>query len=82
MHLLSFCGLLGKERLWQKLLAWSIIMLSYIQVTRSILGSMQDVDYEATMAAKLTLAQKIFAREKDSILNSSSFQKYLSENEV
>lgn len=45
-------------------------------------GSMQDVDYEATMAAKLSLARKIFAREKDSILNSSSFQKYLSENEV
>lgn len=43
---------------------------------------MQDVDYEATMAAKLSLARKIFAREKDSILNSSSFQKYLSENEV
>lgn len=64
------------------MLAWSIIMLCYSQVTRSILGYMQDVDYEATMAAKLTLAQKIFAREKDSILNSSSFQKYLSENEV
>ncbi|KAG7013855.1 4-alpha-glucanotransferase DPE2 [Cucurbita argyrosperma subsp. argyrosperma] len=41
----------------------------------------KDVDYEATMAAKLSLARKIFAREKDSILNSSSFQKYLSENE-
>lgn len=41
----------------------------------------KDVDYEATMAAKLSLARKIFAREKDSILSSSSFQKYLSENE-
>lgn len=45
-------------------------------------GFIQDVDYEATMAAKLSLARKIFAREKDSILSSSSFQKYLSENEV
>ena len=43
---------------------------------------MQDVDYEAAMATKLSIAKKIFVLEKDSILNSSSFHKFLSENEV
>lgn len=43
---------------------------------------MQDVDYEATMAAKLSIAKKVFAQEKDLILNSSSFQQYFLENEV
>ncbi|KAA8517885.1 hypothetical protein F0562_015359 [Nyssa sinensis] len=41
----------------------------------------KDVDYEATMATKLSIAKKIFSLEKDLILNSSSFQKFLSENE-
>lgn len=45
-------------------------------------GFMQDVDYEATMAAKLSLARKIFALERDSILNSSSFEEYFSQNGV
>ncbi|XP_022154471.1 4-alpha-glucanotransferase DPE2 [Momordica charantia] len=40
----------------------------------------KDVDYEATMAAKLSLARKIFALERDSILNSSSFEEYFSQN--
>lgn len=44
--------------------------------------SMQDVDYEATLATKLSIAKKIFALEKDLILHSKSFQKYFSENEV
>lgn len=43
---------------------------------------MQDVDYEATMSAKLSIAKKIFSMEKDKILNSSSFLKFFSENEV
>lgn len=43
---------------------------------------MQDVDYEATMAAKLSIAKKVFAQEKDLILNSSSFKQYFLENEV
>uniref|UniRef100_A0A2P2MKU7 4-alpha-glucanotransferase n=1 Tax=Rhizophora mucronata TaxID=61149 RepID=A0A2P2MKU7_RHIMU len=41
----------------------------------------KDVDYETTMAAKLAIAKKIFEREKNLILSSSSFQKYFSENE-
>ncbi|KAL3533414.1 hypothetical protein ACH5RR_006935 [Cinchona calisaya] len=40
----------------------------------------KDVDYEATMATKLSIAKKIFAQEKEIILNSSSFQKFFSEN--
>ncbi|KAL2895766.1 4-alpha-glucanotransferase DPE2 [Bienertia sinuspersici] len=42
---------------------------------------LKEVDYEATMATKLSIAKKIFSREKDLILKSSSFQKYFSENE-
>ncbi|XP_075638330.1 4-alpha-glucanotransferase DPE2 [Castanea sativa] len=41
----------------------------------------KDVDYEATMATKLSIAKKIFTREKDLILSSESFQKFFSENE-
>lgn len=41
----------------------------------------RDVDYEATMATKLSIAKKMFALEKESILSSSSFQKFFSENE-
>lgn len=44
--------------------------------------SMQDVDYEATMATKLSIAKKIFTQEKDLILNSKPYQKFFSENEV
>nr|GMD46477.1 4-alpha-glucanotransferase DPE2 [Ipomoea batatas] len=39
------------------------------------------VDYDATMATKLSIAKKIFIQEKDKILNSSSFQQYFSENQ-
>jgi len=46
------------------------------------LGPVQDVDYEATLATKLSIAKKVFVQEKDLILNSRSFQKYFSENEV
>lgn len=42
----------------------------------------KDVDYEATMAAKLSIARKIFNLEKDKILNSSSFLTFFSENEA
>ncbi|KAJ7976533.1 4-alpha-glucanotransferase DPE2 [Quillaja saponaria] len=41
----------------------------------------KDVDYEATMATKLSIAKKIFNLEKDLILNSTSFQEFFSENE-
>lgn len=43
---------------------------------------MQQVDYEATMAKKLSIAKKIFDLEKDIILNSSTFQSFFSQNEV
>lgn len=43
---------------------------------------MQDVDYEATMAVKLSIAKKIFNLEKEKVLSSSSFQEFFSENQV
>ncbi|GAB4851804.1 4-alpha-glucanotransferase dpe2 [Ancistrocladus abbreviatus] len=43
--------------------------------------NLKDVDYEATLATKLSVAKKIFALEKDLILQSSSFKKYFSDNE-
>lgn len=43
---------------------------------------MQDVDYEATMAVKLSIAKRIFNLEKEKVLSSSSFQKFFSENQV
>ncbi|KAB5519258.1 hypothetical protein DKX38_023577 [Salix brachista] len=42
----------------------------------------KEVDYEATLATKLSIAKKVFEQEKDLILNSISFQKYFSENEL
>ncbi|KAF3326219.1 4-alpha-glucanotransferase DPE2 [Carex littledalei] len=41
----------------------------------------KDVDYEATMAVKLSIAKKIFNLEKEKVLSSSSFQKFFSENQ-
>ncbi|XP_019250677.1 PREDICTED: 4-alpha-glucanotransferase DPE2 [Nicotiana attenuata] len=41
----------------------------------------KDVDYEAAMATKLSIAKKIFACEKESILNSKSFLEFFSENQ-
>lgn len=41
----------------------------------------KNVDYEASLSTKLSIAKKIFAQEKDLILNSSSFQKFFSENQ-
>lgn len=43
---------------------------------------MQGVDYEATLATKLSIAKKLFAQEKDLILNTESFQKFFTDNEV
>ncbi|KAJ7972059.1 4-alpha-glucanotransferase DPE2 [Quillaja saponaria] len=40
----------------------------------------KDVDYEATMATKLSIAKKIFDLEKGLTLNSTSFQGFFSEN--
>ncbi|XP_022874044.1 4-alpha-glucanotransferase DPE2-like isoform X1 [Olea europaea var. sylvestris] len=41
----------------------------------------KDVDYEATMAAKLSIAKKIYSQEKETILSSTSFQNFFSENQ-
>nr|CAB3458886.1 unnamed protein product [Digitaria exilis] len=41
----------------------------------------KDVDYEASLSTKLSIAKKIFNLEKDKVLNSSSFKQFLSENE-
>lgn len=42
---------------------------------------LKDVDYEATLETKLSIAKTMFALEKDLILSSSSFQKFFSENQ-
>ncbi|XP_060191492.1 4-alpha-glucanotransferase DPE2 isoform X3 [Lycium barbarum] len=41
----------------------------------------KDVDYEASLATKLSIAKKIFVREKETVLNSKSFQEFFSENQ-
>ncbi|CAN0907955.1 4-alpha-glucanotransferase DPE2 [Linum grandiflorum] len=41
----------------------------------------KEVDYEASLATKLSIAKKVFAKEKDAVLNSSAFQDFFSENE-
>jgi len=43
---------------------------------------LKDVDYEATMAAKLAIAKKIFYLEKDEVLSSDAFQKFFQENKA
>ncbi|XP_047953128.1 4-alpha-glucanotransferase DPE2 [Salvia hispanica] len=51
-----------------------------IEQTRKDLDK-KDVDYDATMAAKLSIAKKIYAKEKETILGSAEFQNYFSENQ-
>ncbi|CAN6321373.1 unnamed protein product [Urochloa humidicola] len=41
----------------------------------------KDIDYEASLSTKMSIARKIFNLEKDKVLNSSSFKQFLSENE-
>lgn len=43
---------------------------------------MQHVDYEATMAIKISIAKQVFNLEKESVFNSASFQKFFLENQV
>ncbi|KAL3688287.1 hypothetical protein R1sor_014596 [Riccia sorocarpa] len=42
---------------------------------------LKEVDYEATMKAKLTIARKVFELEKDEVFSSPSFQQYFDENQ-
>eukprot|EP01018_Ginkgo_biloba_P034974 Gb_33253 [translate_table: standard] len=44
--------------------------------------NLKDVDYDATMATKLSIAKKIFYLQKDEVLSSSAFQKFFQENEA
>ncbi|KAK6127179.1 hypothetical protein DH2020_039063 [Rehmannia glutinosa] len=41
----------------------------------------KDVDYEATMAAKLSIAKKIFSQEKEIVFSSVAYQNFFSENQ-
>jgi 4-alpha-glucanotransferase len=43
---------------------------------------LKDVDYEATLKAKLEIAKKMFHLEKDKVLNLPSFKQYFEENKV
>ncbi|XP_057770458.1 4-alpha-glucanotransferase DPE2 [Salvia miltiorrhiza] len=51
-----------------------------IERTRKDLDK-KDVDYDATMAAKLSIAKKIYSKEKGTVLGSAEFQNYFSENQ-
>ncbi|KAI5074640.1 hypothetical protein GOP47_0010601 [Adiantum capillus-veneris] len=42
---------------------------------------LKDVDYDATMAIKLSIAKKVFKLEKDEVLNSSDYRRFFQENE-
>ncbi|XP_024395916.1 4-alpha-glucanotransferase DPE2 [Physcomitrium patens] len=41
---------------------------------------MKEVDYEATLAAKLSIAKRVYNLEKDLVFNSALFKKYFDEN--
>ncbi|CAA0827511.1 4-alpha-glucanotransferase DPE2 [Striga hermonthica] len=42
---------------------------------------LQDVDYEATMAAKLSIAKKIYSQEKEIVFSSVAYQNFFSKNQ-
>ena len=43
---------------------------------------MQEVDYEATLSTKLSIAKRIFQLEKGQVMESSEYKSYFSENQV
>jgi 4-alpha-glucanotransferase len=43
---------------------------------------LKEVDYDATMNAKISLAKKVYHLEKDQIFASAAFGKYFEENKV
>jgi len=43
---------------------------------------LKEVDYEATMAAKLSIAKRVYRLEKDQIFSSAAFKRYFEENKV
>lgn len=42
----------------------------------------QDVDYDATMSVKLSVAKKVFKLEKDEVLESVEYKRFFKENQV
>ncbi|ONM19786.1 4-alpha-glucanotransferase DPE2 [Zea mays] len=67
-------------------LRYTFVMLSNLFIEEIQQAKKQldkkDVDYEAALSTKLSIARKIFNLEKEKVLNSSSFQQFLSENEL
>ncbi|XP_011079098.1 4-alpha-glucanotransferase DPE2 [Sesamum indicum] len=55
-------------------------IMEEIQRTRKQLDG-KNVDYEATMAAKLSIAKKIYSQEKEIVFSSVAFQNFFSENQ-
>ncbi|KAG6552731.1 hypothetical protein Mapa_005678 [Marchantia paleacea] len=51
-----------------------------IEEIRQLLD-LKEVDYEATLAAKLAIAKKVFRLERDEVFSSPSFQQYFEENQ-
>lgn len=51
-----------------------------IQIAKEKLN-LEDVDYDATMAAKLSIAKKVFQLEKDEVLGSIEYNKFFQENQ-
>lgn len=43
---------------------------------------LKEVDYDATMHAKISIAKKVYHLEKDQIFASAAFGKYFEENKV
>jgi 4-alpha-glucanotransferase len=43
---------------------------------------LKEVDYEATMAAKISIAKRVYRLEKNQVFNSAAFKEYFEENKV
>ncbi|KAL0316723.1 UNVERIFIED_CONTAM: 4-alpha-glucanotransferase DPE2 [Sesamum radiatum] len=56
-------------------------IMEEIQRTRKQLDG-KNVDYEASMAAKLSIAKKIYSQEKENVFSSVAFQNFFSENQL
>jgi len=43
---------------------------------------LKEVDYEATLDAKLSIAKRVYRLEKNQVFNSAAYKKYFEENKV
>ena len=43
---------------------------------------LKEVDYEATMAAKISIAKRVYRLERNQVFSSAAFKKYFDENKV